>query len=192
MYEARVPPFGSDSQDCGRPVIYRSAELSGCGLFRYKWSRMWYPNRPPLVVIGLNPSTADHRIDDQTSRKVWSLASRLGCGEAILVNLGAGRATEPADWKRMLDPIGPENDMWIRQVFKDCRHRGGVVLAAWGVHGTFMDRDNKVVSIAQRVGVTLGCLGYTGGGHPRHPLYVPKKQEIVKYKHKRGVQSNES
>jgi hypothetical protein len=44
-----------------------------------------------------------------------------------------------------------------------------VIVAAWGVHGTYMGRDREVRRL---FGNRLHHLGLTKVGHPRHPLYL--------------------
>jgi hypothetical protein len=65
-------------------------------------------------VIGLNPSTADHRKLDPTLRRVRNFAQKWGLGGFVMLNLFAYRATEPRDMKRAEDPVGPKNDRYIR------------------------------------------------------------------------------
>src|SRR6266849_4341295 len=96
----------------------------------------------------LNPSKPDAAIDDQTIIRNWRRAEAMGCGSLIVWNLGAGRATDPDDWKAMADPIGPENDDHIRRVLSECRQRNGIAMAGWGAHGSFMDRDKIATKIA--------------------------------------------
>jgi len=52
-----------------RDEVQRAAVLSRDGLYRYALRRVWDPARPAVLFIGLNPSTADHRIDDPTIRR---------------------------------------------------------------------------------------------------------------------------
>lgn len=149
-----------------------SAILSRDLLYRYELRREWNSNAPPFVIGMLNPSKADHRVDDPTITRCIRRAGANGCGSLIVWNLGAGRATDPDAWKRMADPIGPDNDMHIERILIECRERRGTCVIGWGNHGGFMDRDTHALGIALRVGVRPQCLGLTGAGYPRHPLYV--------------------
>lgn len=159
--------------------LRKSAIISPCGLFRYEYRREWDESLPPYVLGALNPSTADHEIEDATTTRTCRRAEANGCGSVILWNLGAGRATDPSVWKAMADPIGPENDAHIRRILTECRDRGGIAVAGWGAHGSFMSRDRAVLKIAREVGVTLQCLGTTKDGQPRHPLYISNAQPLV-------------
>ena len=160
-------------------LVQKSAIISPCGTWRYELRRVWDDSLPPLVMGALNPSKADALIDDPTAIRVWRRGERLGCGSIIMWNLGAGRATDPADWMRMPDPIGPENDDHIRRILTECRDRNGIAVVGWGAGGGHRSRDKIACLIAKEVGVTFKCLGATKWGQPRHPLYIANDQPLV-------------
>jgi len=117
------------------------------------------------MFVGLNPSTADEQGDDPTVRRCIGFARKWNFGGLILVNLFAYRSTDPACLLETDDPIGPANDSHI---LGSARISGRVILA-WGTRGTFLDRDQHVLSLLPGA----RCLGTTKDGHPRHPLYLP-------------------
>ena len=90
-----------------------------------------------------------------------------------MTNIFAFRATDPRDMKNQEDPVGPDNDKWLLSVYKDA----GLVVAAWGTHGSFLDRDRDVMSLLGR----LECLGVNQDGSPKHPLYLSKKTKLRIY-----------
>ena len=159
-------------------VVRGSALISDCGTYRYELRREWDATLPPYVSGMLNPSKADAIIDDPTLMRNRRRAEALGYGSLIVWNLGAGRSTVPKDWKKMADPIGPENDFHIRRILIECRDRGGVAVVGWGAHGSFMGRDRAAMRIAADVGVRLHCLGKTRDGQPRHPLFVRAEPRV--------------
>jgi len=152
--------------------MYKSAIISRCELYRYELRRVWDDRLPPYVSGMLNPSTADDKIDDPTIVRNVKRAQVHGCGSLIVWNLGAGRATEPAEWRIMPDPIGPENDHHIERILTECRNRKGTAVVGWGNHGSFRGRDKAVIEIARRVGIAFHCLAINKGGQPKHPLYA--------------------
>jgi len=164
------------------PMVKKSATISACGLYRYELRREWDNSLPPYVSGMLNPSTADGEIDDPTIIRNWRRAEANGCGSLIVWNLGAGRATDPEDWKSMSDPIGPENDAYIHRILTECRVRQGLAVVGWGTHGAFMGRDKEAGKIAAEIGVPLFCLGVTKVGQPKHPLYIATAQPLVEWK----------
>jgi hypothetical protein len=163
-------------------LIKRSAIISDDGLYRYEARRVWDISARPLVLGALNPSKADGEIDDPTMTRGMVRSERLGCGSLIVWNLGAGRATDPVDWLKMADPIGPENDAHIRRILIECRERDGIAVVGWGALGGTRSRDRIVCRIAAEVGVTFKCLGVTKFGQPRHPLYVAYSQPLIDWR----------
>lgn len=151
----------------------RKANFSDCRTWRYTLLRSWAKTRfgGKVCFIGLNPSTADETIDDPTIRRCVGFAKSWGYDAIQMINLFAFRATKPKDMKAAVDPIGPRNDEWIKYMISHC----DLVVAAWGTHGSFMDRNKKVIELA---GERLHCLGKTKAGHPKHPLYLSKETEL--------------
>ena len=52
----------------------------GIALYRYLLWRIWDDDKPLLLVIMLNPSTADHLAGDRTADGLMRRARRLGYG----------------------------------------------------------------------------------------------------------------
>lgn len=125
-------------------------------------------------MVMLNPSTADAERDDPTIRRCIFFARQSGFGGVEILNLFAFRATLPADLKAAADPVGPDNDAHLRDLF--ARHRAA--LAAWGAHGAFRSRADVVRRMAEEQGIALTCLGRTAQGQPRHPLYLRSDSTI--------------
>jgi hypothetical protein len=91
------------------------------------------------MFIGLNPSTADEVEDDRTIRRCISYAKQWGYGGIIVANLFAYRTPSPAEMMVSTDPVGPENDRWLR----DLAHQPSLIVAMWGNSGTFRNRANQ-------------------------------------------------
>lgn len=138
---------------------------SPCESYRYTLWRVWGPNPSKIFMcVGLNPSTADEVQNDPTIRRVISFAQREGCDALLMANAFAFRAKDPDDMKSSADPIGPENDKWLQE----CSKMASIVVAAWGVHGGFMKRNDTIRKLLPN----LMCFGKTKHGHPKHPLYL--------------------
>lgn len=154
------------------------AYISDDGVYRYNLVRDWAgdPDSRGMLFVMLNPSTADAVEDDPTIRRCINFAKREGCGYLEVVNLFAFRATEPANMKAADDPIGPENDIVIRQALDDA----DVVVCGWGAHGSFNGRDKEVVALIRDSGHDALALGVTKAGQPRHPLYLKNDAPLEK------------
>lgn len=148
------------------------AVFSPCRQYRYKLWRTWHSEKPFLNVIGLNPSTADETVDDPTIRRCIQFAKDWGYGGLIMSNLFAFRATLPSVMKAQADPIGIENDQWLQA----SAAQAGLVLAAWGNDGEYLNRGRTVAAMIRN----LHCLGVTKSGQPKHPLYLPKTTVAVR------------
>ncbi len=149
------------------PVTVRGATFSPCRAYRYTLTRTW-GGTLPLVVIGLNPSTADESLDDPTIRRCMAFARSWGHGGLVMLNLFAFRSTDPKGLEAPgLEPVGEDNDRTIVEETKGRR-----VLCAWGVHGALFGRAQGVSALLRAHGRELVALGLTKEGHPRHPLYV--------------------
>lgn len=148
------------------------AEFSHDRKHRYFWSDTW-DSRPPLVVIGLNPSTANENQTDPTIARCVSFAVRWGHGALWMLNLFAFRATNPIRMRMQEDPVGPQNNSIL---LERCRTgsaiKGGRVLCAWGNHGTYRNRSLEVLRMLRADGIRLECLKLTKAGQPWHPLYM--------------------
>jgi len=141
------------------------AKFSKCRLYRYALWRNWNELRPYAMFIGLNPSTADETEDDPTIRRCIGFAKDWDFGGLCMTNLFAYRATDPGEMMLFEDPVGPENDIWLKKLSADA----GIIIAAWGNDGSYLDRSKEIVMMLPN----LKCLKMNKSGEPAHPLYQP-------------------
>lgn len=150
------------------------AVLSDDGKYRYLLTRSLGQEGRACLFVMLNPSTADAKEDDPTIRKCCGFARRWGCGQLIVVNLFAFRATHPSVlWMQGGEKIGPANDEWIIEAAGRTINSSGIVIAAWGIHGHYQDRDKQVYAMLRAAGKAPLCIGVAAGGQPLHPLMQP-------------------
>lgn len=170
------------------------AMIDSTQVFRYVLGRQLvstslFLNAQVLLVIMLNPSTADGLKDDATIRKVTKYARRWGYHYFVVVNLFAYRATKPKDlWKpkivgverpHVMDAVGRGNDANIRYYLE--RRYTKTVMVAWGANGFWGDRADTVLRIIANTGHVPMCLGHTKAGEPVHPLYQKDSQDLIQY-----------
>lgn len=172
--------------------------------YRYVLTRNLGGGLRVLVVVGLNPSTADAFRDDNTIRRLIARARALGCGLLVMLNAFAWRATKPSDMVRASvemrasemtiaqfrarngrDPrvgefvVGERNDEILETMLRYVAVApGSIALAGWGTHVPAW-RLEELSAIAGRAHVEWMCLGYNEGGSPRHPLYVASADPLV-------------
>jgi hypothetical protein len=141
----------------------KTAVLSDDNIYRYQLSRIWDEEKPKILFIMLNPSTADEFVEDPTIRRVITYAKDWGYGGVYVGNLYAFRSTDPKGLKCIADPIGPENINHIQTLISLVDK----VIYAWGNEQTEPDWLKKIVA-------TPYCIEISKKGIPKHPLYLKK------------------
>jgi len=137
--------------------------------YRYLLWRRWRARGRSVVLVMLNPSTADATKNDATIRRCIGFAQCWGFAAMTAVNLFAWRATHPKDLRRAVEPVGPLND----EVIRDAAGRADRVVAAWGAHGDLLGRGDAVLASLRDVG-PVHAFGRTGTGQPAHPLRLAR------------------
>ncbi|PHR54656.1 MAG: hypothetical protein COA43_16235 [Robiginitomaculum sp.] len=152
----------------------REAIFSPCRQYRYRLSQIWDERTPPLTWLMLNPSTADEVKNDPTVERCERRARMWGYGGSVVLNIFAYRATDPKDMRAHVDPIGPDNDEWLRKIARESAKAEGAadIVGGWGEHGAHMKRGEAVLEIFRQEGGRLSALKINASGHPAHPLYI--------------------
>jgi hypothetical protein len=127
----------------------------------------------------LNPSTADDKKNDNTITRCINFAKEWGYGGIEIGNLYAYRTPHPKFLKHVMkegiDPIGPENGKYLRQM----SGMSDVIVAAWGA---FTIPASHIAWVMSKVkGPRITCIGYVNLGMPRHPLYAPSESRMLHY-----------
>lgn len=146
-----------------------AAKISDDGRYRYALLRRWADDGPAATFILLNPSTADADIDDPTIVRCIRFARTWGYAALHVVNLYGLRATNPAELLAADDPVGPDNDDYLRRHARAAVLVRSPLVAGWGI-GAASERVERVLAYPEMRRLT--CLGVTADGSPRHPLYM--------------------
>lgn len=157
-----------------------SAIISDCGRYRYRLERAG-PGGGSTAVIMVNPSTADAETDDHTIRKLRGFGERNAWGRIIVGNLFAYRATDVRELGKVDDPVGPENNAHLAQIFADADR----IICAWGpvskqprVYRSI--RWGKVAALAgPRPLYSIGEPAKRG--QPCHPLTLGYDRPIIRW-----------
>ena len=144
------------------------ALFSPCARYRYRLWRVWNPDRPSLLFVMLNPSTADEIDNDPTVERCQRRAVAMGYGGLQVCNIFAWRSTDPSALYGLEDPVGPDNDEAILAAAGE----SGLVVCGWGTHGNLMGRGEAVLRLLRAQGVVPHALKINEDGTPGHPLYV--------------------
>lgn len=138
----------------------------------YLWRR-WSQDKPWVMFIGLNPSTADEELNDPTIRRCIGFAHRWGYGGMFMCNVFTLVSTDPKQLNKE-NPVVLGADLAMRVIRTRCKQ----AVAGWGALITQARRgEDRIDRIIQDI-APLHCLGFTKDGHPRHPLYVPYHTEL--------------
>jgi hypothetical protein len=162
----------------------KAAVLSDDRLHRYWLTRIWDRALPMLVVCMFNPSTADHRQDDQTVLRLCGFAKRWGHGGILVVNLYSLRTSDPRDLQgREREAFGDAQPAAWAAALDIAANQATPVLCAWGALASW---DAARPFLAAAADLPLVCLGLTQDGRPKHPMArgrarVPDDQQPVEF-----------
>lgn len=156
-----------------------SAIFSPCGLFRYRLDRQVQLAGHVFAFFGVNPSTAGAEIEDQTTMKWRGFAQRNGARVYIAGNPFAFRATDVRALAAADDPVGPENDAYLRQIIRDA----DILVPCWGNRAKLPPalRPNldALADLLRGSGKPVKVFGLTRGGDPLHPLMLGYRTQLV-------------
>lgn len=148
------------------------AILSACGVYRYRLERDVQMDGLVFAYFGVNPSTADAHVEDQTTMKWRGFALRNGARAYIAGNPFAFRATDVRALASAADPVGPENDAYISAIIRDA----DVLVPCWGnrmkLPPPLRPRLDALADMLHASGKPVKVFGFTKGGDPRHPLML--------------------
>ena len=100
-------------------------------------------------------------------------SEKWGYGGITVANIFAYRATDPEEMLAVEDPIGPENDWYIKRLSLDAK----LTVCGWGNHGTHLNRSKDIFRLLTKP----HYLGLTKTGQPKHPLYLRGDLEPIAY-----------
>lgn len=154
----------------------KGAKFNDDRTHRYALWRIWNPDKPLIMFIGLNPSTANETEPDPTINRVTRFAFDHKFGGLYMMNLFSMVTPFPVELQADVDP---ENDRWLEKVSLVCK----VVCFAWGAFGEapgrYAIRERAAEMIRRYPGAH--CLGRTKFGSPKHPLYLPADTPIIPF-----------
>lgn len=150
------------------------AKFSDDGKHRLALWRIWDGDKPKLMLIGLNPSKADAKIDDPTIRRVKNLAAFNGYGGVFMVNLFSYISTNPKLLKHEAEATH-QNNIAVQLAKIDCDD----VCFCWGNFNLDFIISRGILMKATFPDAL--CFGKNKNGSPKHPLYLKGDTVLVKY-----------
>ena len=151
-------------------------------------------NSSPVVVMGINPSTANSAKKDNTTKRVESIIENNNYDSYTMFNVCAARKTNLKDFNPKepnLDKLHKENLIAFKWLLENIKEKGKkpVVWAAWGCSLTdytllkkmFVRYLKDIVKVAKQYDVEWKLVNTTTSGHPRHPLSLKKKSSFIAF-----------
>jgi hypothetical protein len=147
----------------------------------------------------LNPSTADHRQDDPTIRRVVHFTRVWGFDGLTVVNLYPYRSPHPWECRRWANWQNNGPDWSAREALQKNTtivavhgQRAAMVVAAWGATAWDLDWVDTIVQEitgGAEPWPEIYCLGTMDSGAPKHPLArakhrVPDDQKPVLWRNR--------
>lgn len=147
--------------------------------YRYSLWRVWQKKKPKVLFIMLNPSTADAETDDATIRRCRGYAEAWGYGGFFVGNLFPFRSPEPKDLLKCENPIGHNNEEYLKTMKEHCC----LVVCAWGNSSIVSKIEKRFPDYKPlKHFYHLHYLELSKDGTPKHPLYLPKSLTPIQYK----------
>lgn len=158
------------------------ADFSADGRYRplmRRWLGDAFPDRY-LLFIGMNPSTADAKVNDPTCAREWTFTRREGFSAMVKANVGDYRATHP---KMLLEPgVVPSSPANLPAIRTAAAGAGKVVLCHGKLNKALAPAGAALVEALRADGVDLWCFGVNGDGSPKHPLYLRADTALIPWR----------
>ena len=149
-------------------IMNIGAEFSPDKKYRFALWRIWHDDKPLVMFIGLNPSTANERKDDPTIRRVTRFAYDWGYGGFFMMNLFPFVTPYPS---MLIKDRLEENDQYLLRTAEKCNK----VVFSWGSFSRLGDRPSHIMKMFP----DAHCFGKSKSGNPLHPLYLPSKLKPI-------------
>lgn len=142
---------------------------------RYSLTNVWDKDKKVAQLIMFNPSTADTKSTDATTRRLRSELSKQGFGAIHIVNLYSARASKPSALKNLSD-----KDKAMVSIGQYLNPKASVTIAAWGglgaksstgVQHLQQKREDEVIKELKARNIKLKAFATTKAGDPVHPIY---------------------
>lgn len=150
-----------------------SAIITPCGLFRVRLERDVQMDGIVAALFGVNPSTADATKNDATINKDIGFAKLNGWRRIIKGNVFPYRSTDVKVLATVADPFGPDYEQNLRQIIADADQ----LVPCWGdtkkVPKHLRPAFGRVMEMLRASGKPVRVFGFTTGGDPLHPLFLP-------------------
>jgi hypothetical protein len=156
-----------------------SAILSPCGQYRPRLDREIQAEGITVLLVGVNPSTADATVNDATIRKDMGFGRRLGWARIMKGNVFDWRATDVGELARVPRPVSAANLAHLARMGAEA----DLIVPCWGrrdkVPRALHYQIDFTLEFLRALGKPLKCFGLTAGGDPLHTLMLGYDTPLV-------------
>lgn len=157
-----------------------AAILSSCEKYRYRLERdIGLLDELVIAYFGVNPSTADALVDDNTVKRWIGFSQLFGASRFIVGNAFGYRSKDVSVLATVNDPVGPDNDQHLKTIIQDA----DILVPCWGsrhkIPRRLHQRLDDTLRMIQASGKSVMTFGLTASGDPRHPQFLPYKTQLV-------------
>ena len=136
----------------------------------------------PLICLGINPSTAQPDKLDNTLKSVERIALGNGFDSFIMFNVYAQRATNPDSMEKVCNPLLHQENLEAFRYVLSISDKPAI----WAAWGAIIEKRKylpaclrDLLAVGNEYGAQWYCAGaITKKGHPHHPLYLRKDEQI--------------
>lgn len=155
------------------------AAFSECRKYRYALWRIWNPDLPLVMFVGLNPSKANETEPDNTIKSVIRISKSNGYGGFYMMNCFPYVSTNPDDLKDFGNTA--LNDHWLYKIAALCKD----IIFAYGAFKIIkkLGRDKELEGMFPNA----KALEILKDGSPKHPLYCKGNIKPVLFSKKKPV-----
>ena len=153
-----------------------------CEKHRFHLEREWKGDGLLYAYFGVNPSTADAKIDDSTVKKWIGFTERNGGRGFLVGNVFSYRATNVRELSEPnINPVGDANCYHLTKIIQ----RADVLVPCWGnqtkVSPPLRSQFPLTINLLKSSGKPVKCFGKTKSGDPRHPLMLGYDTELIDF-----------
>ena len=160
----------------------RSAWLSEDQKYRYTLKREWKDEGLLFAFFGINPSTADANIDDQTVKKWIGFTERNGGRGFEVGNLFAYRATNVKELATCDEPTGGHANYKHLQLLIQ---KADILVPCWGslskIPRHMRHHASALAYDLKESGKPVKCYGRTKSGDPKHLARLGYDTELIHF-----------
>jgi hypothetical protein len=157
------------------------ALISACGTYRHWLYREVQPTGITAVFVGINPSTAGPKEEDQTTGKWRGFSLRNGIRDYYALNPFDFRATDVRELARVGAPVSADNEIHIREIIS----RADLLIPCWG-NSAKLPKQLRYHLVRMKImlrdsGKPIKIFGLTKSGDPMHPLMLGYDTPLVEW-----------